>query len=82
MGEAVWEAHRHECNADVNTVRVGDDVQGLLADFLPALISVERGKEKKDKLTRRKKSVTKEMEGRRREGEDAVKQEVAKEEAD
>ena len=27
MGEAVWRAHKLESSADVNTVRVGEDVQ-------------------------------------------------------
>ena len=43
MGEAVWGAHKLEASAEVNSVRVGEDVQSLLADFLPTLIELERG---------------------------------------
>ena len=44
LGEAVWDAHQLEASAEPNTVRVSEDVQALLADFLPSLIQVQRDK--------------------------------------
>ena len=48
MGEAVWDAHKLESSADSNRVRVSENVQQLLADFLPSLIHVQRDKEGRD----------------------------------
>jgi hypothetical protein len=56
MGEAVWDAHRLESSADPNTVRVSEDVQALLADFLPSLIHVQRGKAGPEGLERARSS--------------------------
>lgn len=50
MGEAVWDAHKLESSADSNRVRVSENVQQLLADFLPSLIHVQRDKEGRDAL--------------------------------
>ena len=50
MGEAVWDAHKLESSAETNTLRVSEDVQQLLADFLPSLIHVQRDKESRDVL--------------------------------